>query len=329
MSPGLPRVLRDRRLRRAVTVPAVTTGAVTLAASTGLWAPTAAGFDLLRGRSRLPTVRSLSLALGWSTLESLGVAASAALWAGGRGDDRSAHYALQRWWADELVRTLRFTTGLSLEADGLDRVAPGPIVLCAQHASLVDALLPVWVLSRVGMRPRYVLKDSLQLDPCLDIVGNRLPNRFIDRDPSDSATETAALARLPAGLGRRDACVIFPEGRLATATARERSLRRIATQSPARLPLTRGLRVLAPVRPAGTAALLRAAPTADLVFLTHTGLESLQRLVDAPRRIPLDRPVRLRVERVPRREIPAGRAFARWLDGQWARLDEELVARAP
>ena len=326
MASGLPPGLRNRHLRRAVTVPAVTTGAVTLAGSAGLWVPAAAGFDLLRARLRLPTVRSLSLALGWSTLETAGVAASTLLWATGRGDDHDAHFTLQRWWADLLVRVLHRTAGLTLEVDGLGLVAPGPIIMCARHTSLADALIPVWLLGQVGMRPRYVLKDALQLDPCLDIVGNRLPNHFIDRDPSDSVAEAAALQRLATGLGRRDACVIFPEGRIATATTRTEAVEKIARREPARVPATRGLSVLAPLRPSGTAALLHGAPHADLVFVTHTGLEMLQRLADAPRQIPLHRPVRIQVHRVPRREIPTGSAFIAWLDTQWARLDHELAS---
>ena len=325
MTSGLPRRLRNRYLRRTVTVPAVTTCALALAGSAGLWVPAAAAFDLLRGQRRLPTVRSLSLALGWSSLETAGVAASAVLWAAGRGDDHEAHYALQRWWAEQLVRLLHRTAGLTFDVDGPDLLAPGPIVMCAQHVSLADALIPVWLLGQVGMRPRYVLKDDLQLDPCLDIVGNRLPNHFIDRDPSDSAAETAALQRLAGDLGRHDACVIFPEGLVVTAAARVRALRRIAARDPSRLAATSGLSVLAPARPSGTAALMEGAPEADLVFVTHTGLETLQRLADAPRRIPLDRPVRIRVCRVPRVDIPVGSEFTGWLDTQWARLDRELA----
>lgn len=325
MASTLPPGLRNRHRRRAVTVPAVTTGAAALGASVGLWVPVATAFDMLRGRTQLPTVRSLSAALGWSTLETAGVAASAALWAVGLGDNQDAHYALQRWWAEQLVRLLHRTAGLTFEVDGADLVAPGPIVMCARHASLADALIPVWLLARAGMRPRYVLKDDLQLDPCLDIVGNRLPNHFVDRSPNDSTAETAALERLAAGLGRRDACVIFPEGHVVTAATRARAVRKIAEREPSRLPLTGSLVVLAPVRPSGTAALLRGAPDADLVLVTHTGLESLQHLADAPTRIPLHRPIRIQVSRVPRQQIPAGCAFTDWLDTQWARLDRDLT----
>ena len=52
MATGLPTGMRNRHLRGAVTVPAVTAGAVALAASAAVRVPTAAG-DPLRGRNRL------------------------------------------------------------------------------------------------------------------------------------------------------------------------------------------------------------------------------------------------------------------------------------
>jgi hypothetical protein len=51
------------------------------------------------------------------------------------------------------------------------------------------------------------------------------------------------------------------------------SSRFAASNSAARV---RDLRMLAPVRPGGTAALLRGAPDADVVLVTHLGLEPLQ-----------------------------------------------------
>ena len=76
MASALPPGLRNRYLRRSITVPAVAMGAVALAGSAGVWVPAATAFDLLRGRRRMPTVRSLATALGWSMLETAGVAAS-------------------------------------------------------------------------------------------------------------------------------------------------------------------------------------------------------------------------------------------------------------
>jgi hypothetical protein len=65
----------------------------------------------------------------------------------------------------------------------------------------VDSSFPVWLLGQVAMHRRRVLKDDLQLDHCFDLVGNRLPNHSVARDPDDSAAEHAHLED-PAGSAR-------------------------------------------------------------------------------------------------------------------------------
>lgn len=79
---------RDARTRRAVTVPAVTAIAALLGGSVGLWAPIATAIDLATAPQKMLRLRLLSLALAWSTLESAGIGASAALWASGHGADQ-------------------------------------------------------------------------------------------------------------------------------------------------------------------------------------------------------------------------------------------------
>jgi hypothetical protein len=175
------------------------------------------------------------------------------------------------------------------------------------------------------MRPRYVLKDELLVDPCLDIVGNRLPNHFIDRAPDDSRAELAQLDALAHGMGRRDAAVIFPEGMVVTDALRKRAIASVQTRDPDRSARVANLRVLAPVRPGGTAALLAGAPSADLVFVNHTGLEVLQQVTNIPSIVPLARRVQVEITRVPRLQVPTGEEFLEWFDTQWSAIDRRLV----
>lgn len=313
-------------LRRSLTVPGVGLGALALAGTSVVWAPVAYAADRLSGRDGSPRLRTLASVLAWTGLETVGVGASSALWALGRGDDDDAHYALQRWWASRLIAALQATADLELDVTGLEDLAPGPVVICSRHVSIADALLPAWLLGQVDMRPRYVLKDDLQLDPCLDIVGGRLPNHFVDRDPDNSAEELAVVEALALGMGEADAAVIFPEGTTVTEAHRVRVIERIAERDPDRLARVRDLRHLAPVRAGGTAALLRGAPDADLVILSHIGFERLNRLAEIPAGLPLTDPVRVHLTRIPRAEVPAGDALFPWLDDVWASCDRQVAA---
>ena len=52
--------------------------------------------------------------------------------------------------------------------------------MLSRHAGPGDSLLLVHhLLSVYHRRPRVVMKAALQLDPGLDVVGNRVPNVFI------------------------------------------------------------------------------------------------------------------------------------------------------
>ncbi|MGB3051137.1 MAG: hypothetical protein WBB42_09060 [Polyangiales bacterium] len=54
---------------------------------------------------------------------------------------------------------------------------PGPTILLMRYASILDTLLTsVYLQGPTQWRVRYILKQELLFDPCLDIVGNALPN---------------------------------------------------------------------------------------------------------------------------------------------------------
>ncbi|MGB6059803.1 MAG: 1-acyl-sn-glycerol-3-phosphate acyltransferase, partial [Microthrixaceae bacterium] len=226
--------------------------------------------DLVLLRFRLPVTRLVAFALCWSWLETAGVLTAAGLWLVGRGRDHEAHYRLQRWWAGRLLASLRVTCGLELNVEGAEVLSPGPVVLLVRHASLADSLVTAWVVTELGgLHPRFVLKDELLADPCLDIVGNRLANCFIDRNAADAEPALAAIARLGAGMTASDAAIIFPEGPRSNDAKRLRALDRIAAHDQERAERLAELRHLLPPRPSGTRALVGSALNADIVVGCH------------------------------------------------------------
>ena len=211
----------------------------------------------------------------------LGLVASLALWlAGGTWLGAAPtrflerNFRLQVAWAKALLGLARAVYGLRIETD---LASPGdtPVLVFVRHASLVDALLPtVFVSGRHGTRLRFVMKRELLLDPCLDVVGQRLPNVFVARGTGEAAREEAAIRALAQGLGPGDGIVMFPEGTRFTAAKRVRALERIAAGGDAeRLAFAKGLRHVLPPRSRGPLALLEVAPHADVLLLAHHGLE--------------------------------------------------------
>ncbi len=291
-----------------------------------IWIPVAVVVDLVRLRVRLPIARLLLFALGWSWLESASVVLAFGLWLVGQRNNRNVHYRLQAWWAASVLGLLRATTGVRVTAEGVDQLTPGPAVLLCRHASLADSLVSAWVVTSIaGLRPRYVLKRELLADPCLDIVGNRLPNHFLDRQATDSSVELEALTRLSTGMGEDDIAVIFPEGTRASPSKRERALQKLSERDPARAARLGGLQHLLPPRPAGSAALIDGAPDADVVIGWHVGFDGLDTFGGILRHLARKPPaVRFRVRRIPRREVPHGEAFTEWLDAMWLQADHDV-----
>lgn len=314
--------------RRAVSITAVGCGAVLLTLTAPLWVPIAAVADLAMLRRRLPTVRLLAFATAWCWLEVCGVGAAGWLWVTRRRTDLAAHYALQRWWATRLMGTLRATTGITVEPSDAAILAPGPVIMLGRHASLADSLVSAWVITAgARMQPHYVLKRELLAVPNLDIVGNRLPNCFVDRQSADAEAELAKLRATAARLGADDVMVIFPEGTRSTPLKRERALAKIAERDPQRAARLSTLAHLLPPRPAGTLALLAGQPDADVVLAWHTGFDgwdSFGGIHRGVRRRPA--PIRFEMTRIPRRELPRPEDLAQWLDAQWLDLDRRVGA---
>lgn len=316
-------------IRRPVTVLGVVVGAVVLTVTAPIWALLAAVVDLLRRRWRLPALRLLAFGWCWCWLESIGVTVAGFLWVCGQARNQEAHYRLQRWWAARLIGALRVTCGLSVEVDGLEELTAGPLVVLGRHASLADALVSAWVFGTLAhRRPRYVLKKELELDPCLDIVGHRLPNYFVDRSSLATARELEGIEAMASGLAAGEVAVIFPEGTRANDRKRAKALHRIGHRDPQRAEKLSDLHHLLPVRPAGATALLGAVPDADVVVMGHIGFEGLDTFGGILGRLGRREPgAEILLDTFSRAAVPAGAAFGHWLDDRWLELDAQVAER--
>jgi 1-acyl-sn-glycerol-3-phosphate acyltransferase len=317
--------------RRLISMPGLILGALILTVAIPVWLPLVLVIDACRLKWRFPLARLLSFAVCWVWLETSGVICSALLWITGQSKNLPKHYALQRWWADRLLRALKATCGFSVEVENIDALQPGPVLLFARHASLADSLVSAYVVTTLAqMNPRYVLKRELLVDPCLDVVGQRLPNHFLDRQATDSTPELLALEKLVTGIDESTVGIIFPEGTRANKKKRDRALEKIAVVDAERAQRLQGMKHLLPPRPAGAAAMLRGCPSADVVFAWHVGFEGLDTFGGILRgissRMP---PIRFHLRRVERLAVPLTsqvdtNEMTKWLDSEWMRMDREV-----
>lgn len=327
--------LSARWARRILVVGLYAVAWTILVGALPLLLPGALLFDAAGGRRGAAT-RMLGFALGYLSFELLGLAGALGVWVPyglglvSRPRFETWNFRLQCRWARVLFGTARRLYRVRLEVLGQDRVLPGPLLVLARHASLIDTLLPAAVLSApLGLRLRYVLKSELLWDPCLDVVGHRLPNAFVRRDGVQSGPEIESVRGLTRDLGESDGVLIFPEGTRFTPTKRERAIGRLqASRRPELAARARELRHVLPPRLGGILALLDAAPRADVLLFAHRGLEGLTR----PRHFwsgkLLDRTVEVVLWRIPAEAIPTEEdERIDWLYAQWARLDAWVGAR--
>jgi 1-acyl-sn-glycerol-3-phosphate acyltransferase len=337
-----------RVIRRVALVPLVVAMAAALAVLAPPLAVLSAAVNLIRRRTRGPSrprrmraLRVVCFALVWFLGETAALTVMACLWIasgfGGRLDTepyQSRHYGVMRWFLDVLFRTAERTCGLRVEVTG-PRRAPAqarPLIVLSRHAGPGDSLLVVHhLLSACGRRPRIVMKAALQLDPSLDVVANRLPNAFIRRHSGGTRAHTELIRRLAAGLDAQGALVIFPEGGNWTPQRWRRAITRLRRNHRADL-AERAVAMpnVLPPRPGGAFAAITACPSADVIFVAHTGLDQMVSVRDVWHSLSADIDARAHWWRVPASEVPrdAGRETQlRWLYDWWERIDSWITAQ--
>jgi 1-acyl-sn-glycerol-3-phosphate acyltransferase len=329
--------LPPRPLRRLVVAPALVVGAVTAAGAMPLWVPLAAvASRFAPGRWR--SLRLLWFAFVYLVYEVLAIGALFGLWiASGFGLTIQrpamvdAHYAVMGWFLRRVVGAARRTFGLTVVRDDdlPTALTAGRLLVFARHAGPGDSFLIVDALMANGQRrPRIVLKDSLQWDPAIDILLNRVPSRFVG-GPGSSDESVAAIAELAATMDEHDAFVLFPEGGNFTPRRRTRAIDRLRRIGRADLAArAHAMEHLMPPKPRGALTALAAAPDADVLFVGHVGLEHLSTPADIWRGLHMDQEVVVRLWRIPVAEVPVGDDDReRWLYERWAEMDRWIGER--
>ena len=247
--------------------------------------------------------------------------------------DEDGHYRVLRRFVGAVYDTIERATGVRVDVVGSDDAVAAltagerPLVVLSLHAGEGDTLVVIHhLLCRWRRRARIVMHHRLRLDPLIDALGGRLPNRFVDPRGGDTEVEIAAMAR---GLPPDGAVLIFPEGRNFSAEHRVRSilrLRRAGHHEEAEW--AEEMRHVSAPRPGGALAAIEAADGADIVFVAHAGFP--RGLRAAWRQLARPSTVQVRLWLALRAELPAGHdARIDWLFAWWRTLDDWVGSAQP
>ncbi|WP_438855985.1 1-acyl-sn-glycerol-3-phosphate acyltransferase [Agromyces sp. M3QZ16-3] len=346
--------LPPKWVRRGVLAPVVVALALVVVALLPAWLSVALIVSILV-EPRLRTPRLLVMVAVYLLWDAAAIVALFVLWVASGFGWRIHSHGFQRVHYRFVARMLGFlfwNAHWVLRLDIDVRVPEGfhdddePRVIASRHAGPGDSFILIHaVLNWFDRSPRIVLKDTMQWDPAVDIVLNRLPNRFIAPPPvagevgrgarrrtvraAPAVPLTERIAELADDMRARDALVIFPEGGNFTPERRARAIARLraAGLDAAAARAAHLMNVMAP-RPAGLFAALDAAPHADVFLVAHTGLDRIRTIGDVWRELPTDKTITMQVWNVPRDEIPDDHdARTDWLMGEWERIDDWIAAR--
>jgi 1-acyl-sn-glycerol-3-phosphate acyltransferase len=282
--------------------------------------------DAVRRRGLATTRVALQICF-FIEVEAFGVLMAGAAWvASGFGLARQRYetwnYWFQQWWGWIQFSSARRLFRLTVTTEGEEALTRAPAIFFIRHTSVADTLMPAALISHPhGIRLRYVLKRELLWDPCMSVVGPRIPNCFVKRGRGGESARVALLAK---GMGERDGVLIYPEGMVLTPAKARKLAERNGGRAPR--PSDEGFIAVHPPRRGGPLAILENAPGIDVVFVAHVGFEVAPGVRQILRGDLIGAHFHMAFWRVDGQTIPNdadGRSA--WLTERWREMDRWVV----
>lgn len=238
------------------------------------------------------------------------------------------HYRLLRWLAHGIAQRGLTLLGIDVAPEPSPQATQSlecdrPLLFFSRHAGPGDTVVLVDLLmTRYRRLPSVVFKDTLTIDPCIDLIGHRLPHAGLDT--SDAEESEARIEQVAAELDRRGVLVLFPEGGNFSPERRRRSLEKLWRKGRSREAAAgEQMTHVLPPHPAGALAAIRGNPDCDVIFAAHTGLGVAAFPRELWRHPPIGKTLKTRMWLAPAAERPREpEAQARWLYDWWKRLDD-------
>jgi 1-acyl-sn-glycerol-3-phosphate acyltransferase len=291
--------------------------------------------------SRRRALRLSAFALNYCAVELVAIVAAGFLWLrralpgrlglASEEEWTMAHESLLGWALGRVLsagrRCLGFHVVVADSSDATALTGDHPVLVLARHGGPGDSFALVHLLlTRYNRRPHVVLKDTLQLDPLIDLLLNRLGGCFLPSAAGDRPDVTDRLAAMARSLGPRDVLLLFPEGANWTPHRRRRAIDRLHRDR--KLDAARVADLMdhvLPPRPGGVFACLEARPGLRVVVVAHAGLDKVVSARQGWDLLPIRTPMKVRAW--PTAEVPQDRdALLPWLTLEWAVVDEWIDA---
>ncbi len=274
--------------------------------------------------------RALLFLLCFVVCETAGVVISAFLWLRYRNNEKEfirANYRLQFGWSAALVNCARWVFSLTFHTHNSEALDGPAVLMLPRHASIGDTVLPITYYAIPQKIPlRYVIKKELQWDPCLEIVGNRLPNYFVDRLSQNSDEEVANVVALLNATPPEEGLLLYPEGTRFSAAKHKQLTAKASADPDSELAqqLARWPKLLPP-RLGGCLGLLSANKHHDLLFFAHSGFEGSASFIELINGGWSHSEVHIEFWRVPYDEIPTSPAEQKeFLFEQWDKMHDTV-----
>ena len=244
-----------------------------------------------------------------------------------------AHFSLLRWFVSGLSARVRELLNIRVQVAATPDAEESlrsdrPLLFFSRHAGPGDSVfLTDMLMIRFDRLPSIVFKDALTLDPCIDLLGHRLPHAVLDTSDADECEQRIRDAA--AKLGPRGVLMLFPEGGNFTPERRRRAIAKLRRRGRhEEASAGEQMSHTMPPHPAGALAALHGNPDSDVIFGAHTGLG----LAAFPRQLwrepPIGRTLTARMWHVPATDRPDDpEQQARWLYDWWGRIDEWVRAQ--
>jgi 1-acyl-sn-glycerol-3-phosphate acyltransferase len=320
-------------VRRPITVTVWLVMSVVCLALSPLLLSLAALVSAVTGRPQ--AVMFARLVVTYFALEFSTLIACATLWVASGGGlligtqrFQQLHYRLLRWFVHGFAQRCLASLDIRVPAEEPTEAtraleSDGPLLFFSRHAGPGDTILLIdRLLTRFDRLPSVVFKQSVAWDPCVDVIGHRLPHAVLDTSEKEECE--ARIEEVAAGLGRRGVLVLFPEGGNFTPERRRRAIRKLwRTGRQTEAAKAERMSHVLPPRPTGALAALRGNPKADVIFGAHSGLGLAAFPSEIWREPPLGKTFHTRMWFSPAAERPLDPdAQVAWIYDWWKRLDK-------